>query len=135
MDDVKRFIDSDRLAKHLGIEMLDHGAGTARARMAIQDYHLNSAGTLHGGATFALADAVFAAASNSHGTLAMAINVSISYFKALKGGTVTASAEEVSLGPKLGTYLVTVRDDGGETVALFQGTVYRKNEGLPAAGA
>lgn len=130
VDDVKRFVDNDRLAKHLGIEMLEHAHGRARARMTIQDHHLNSAGTLHGGAIFALADAVFAAASNSHGTLAVAINVSISYFKAIKSGTVTAAAEEVSFSPKLATYLVHVHDDAGNPVSLFQGTVYRKKETL-----
>ncbi len=47
---------------------------TALTSMIIN--HLNSAGTLRGGAIFALADAVFSAASNSRGTLAMVVNVS-----------------------------------------------------------
>ena len=130
MDDLTRFLDKDRLAKHLGIEILDHAPGRARGRMRIRDHHLNSAGTLHGGAIFTLADAVFAAASNSHGTLAMAINVSISYFKAIESGTVTAEAEEASFNPKLATYLVRVRDEAGTQIALFQGTVYRKKQTL-----
>ena len=98
--------------------------------MVVRSHHLNSAGTVHGGAIFALADAVFAAASNSHGTLAMAINVSISYFKAVSSGTLSASAEEVSLNPKLATYLIPVTDDKGNRIALFQGTVYRKKESV-----
>jgi acyl-CoA thioesterase len=98
--------------------------------MALQDHHLNSAGTVHGGAIFALADAVFSVASNSHGTLAMAINVSISYFKAVSSGTLFAAAEEVSINPKLATYLITVRDEAGNKIALFQGTVYRKKDSL-----
>ena len=64
---------------------------------------------LHGGAIFALADAVFSAASNSHGTLAVAINVSISYFKAVNSGALTATAEEASFNPRLATYLITVQ--------------------------
>ena len=130
MDDVKRFVDNDRFAKHLGIEMLEYAGGRAKARMHIKDHHLNSAGTVHGGAIFGLADAVFSAASNSHGTLAMAINVSISYFKAVTGGTLIAEAEEASINPKLATYLIPVHDDKGNKVALFQGTVYRKKEGV-----
>jgi len=39
-------------------------------------------------------------------------------------------AEEVSLHPKLATYLVSVQDDRGNRIALFQGTVYRKKEKL-----
>lgn len=130
MTDVKKFVDNDRFAKHLDIEMLEYGNGKAKAVMVIQDHHLNSAGTVHGGAIFALADAVFSAASNSHGTFAMGINVSISYFKAVSGGTLTAVAEEVSINPRLATYLIPVCDDQGNKIALFQGTVYRKKEGV-----
>jgi acyl-CoA thioesterase len=130
MDDVRQFVDRDRLAKHLGIEVLEHADGKAKARMAIREHHLNSAGMVHGGAIFALADAAFSAASNSRGTLAVAINASISYLKAACGGTLTAAAEEISLTPKLATYLIHVRDGEGNEIALFQGTVYRKKESL-----
>jgi len=130
MDNVKKFIDNDRFAKHLDIEMLEYSKGSAKARMLIKGHHLNSAGTVHGGAIFALADAVFSAASNSHGTLAMAINVSISYFKAVSNGLLTAAAEEVSINPKLATYLIPVEDEKGNRIALFQGTVYRKKENV-----
>lgn len=130
MEDLKKFVAKDHFARHLGIEVLEYSEGKARATMEIRSHHLNSAGTLHGGAIFSLADAVFAVASNSHGTLAVAINVSISYFKAVKSGTLTAEAEEVSLNPRLATYLIRVEDEKGDAIALFQGTVYRKKERL-----
>ncbi len=130
MDTLKRFVEHDRYAKHLGIEMLEYGQGKAKARMEVKTHHLNSAGMLHGGAIFSLADAVFSAASNSHETLAVAINVSISFFKAIKSGSLTASAEEVSFNPKIATYLINVHDDTGNKIALFQGTVYRKKDAI-----
>ncbi|NOX20370.1 MAG: PaaI family thioesterase [Nitrospirae bacterium] len=130
MEQMENFISNDRFAKHLGIEVFDAKEGRAKGHMRIEKHHLNSAGTLHGGAIFALADAVFSAASNSHGTLAMAIDVSISYFKAVKEGTIYAEAEEISVNPKLGTYLITIKDDSGNTIALFKGTVYRKSTPL-----
>src|SRR5512135_58531 len=130
VDILKKFVDRDHFAKHLGIEMLEFGAGKAIARMMLQQHHLNSAGTVHGGAIFSLADAVFSVASNSHGTLAVAINVSISFFKAVKSGTLYAEGREVSFNPKLATYLIDVKDEAGNAIALFQGTVYRKKETL-----
>jgi acyl-CoA thioesterase len=130
MDALKRFVQNDRFAKHLDVEMLEYGNGRARARMPVGRHHLNSAGTVHGGAIFALADAVFSAASNSHGTLAMAINVSISFFRAVREGVLVAEGREVSLNPKLATYLIEVADEGGNSVALFQGTVYRKKDSI-----
>jgi acyl-CoA thioesterase len=60
----------------------------------------------------------------------MAINVGISFFKAVTIGALTAEANEVSLNPKLATYLVNVTDDGGNAIALFQGTVYRKKDNI-----
>ena len=130
MDTLRNFVENDRYAKHLGIEMLEYAGGKAKARMEIKSHHLNSAGMLHGGAIFALADAVFSAASNSHGTLAVAINVSISFFKAVNSGILTASAEEASFNPRLATYLINVTDAKGDKIALFQGTVYRKKESI-----
>jgi acyl-CoA thioesterase len=130
MDAMKKFVQKDHFARHIGVEMLEHGKGTAKARMEISDHHLNSAGMVHGGAIFSLADAVFSVASNSHGTLSVAINVSISFFKAATSGTLFAKAEEVSINQKLATYLITVTDDAGDTIALFQGTVYRKKDSI-----
>jgi len=130
MDILKKFVQKDHFAAHLGVEMLECGDGRARAKMTLQKHHLNSAGMTHGGAIFSLADAVFSAASNSHGTLAVAINVSISFFKAVSSGTLTAEAEEVSLNPKLATYVITVKDENASRIALFQGTVYRKKDSL-----
>jgi acyl-CoA thioesterase len=130
MDDLKKFVEKDSFAKHLGVEMLEYGHGKAKAKMEIKPYHLNSAGKLHGGAIFSLADAVFSVASNSHGTLAVAINVSISFFKAMTKGALMAEANEVSINPKLATYLINVKDESGDLIAQFQGMVYRKKDNI-----
>ncbi len=124
----KYFCEKDQLAKHLGIELLRVEAGTAIARMEIRPFHLNGAGVVHGGAVFSLADFAFAAASNSHGILSLSINANISIVKALQEGVLTAEASELSLNPKLATYMVTVTDQEGDTVAIFQGMVYRKKQ-------
>jgi acyl-CoA thioesterase len=127
MDDLRRFVERDAFARHLDIELLEYGDGAATARMTVAPHHLNSAGTLHGGAIFSLADAAFSAASNSHGVLAASIDASISYFRAATSGTLTARAREVACNPKLGTYLIDVTDESGALVAHFRGTVYRKS--------
>ncbi|MBL7215616.1 MAG: hotdog fold thioesterase [Phycisphaerae bacterium] len=131
MEKIKNFLKKDRYAKHSGIELLDVSKGTAKAVMAIREEHLNGVGIAHGGAIFTLADFVFAAASNSHGTVAVAINANISYVKAATGGTLTAQAKEVSLNPKIATYSVRVTDETGDLVASFQGMVYRKKTEVP----
>ena len=131
MEEIKQFIaKNDRFAKLAGIELLEVAEGTASARMKITRQHLNGVNTVQGGAIFTLADLTFAAASNSHGNVAVAINVSIAYIKAIGRGTLFASAKEVSRNPKLALYLVEITDESGDLVATFQGMVYRKKEKL-----
>jgi acyl-CoA thioesterase len=100
--------------------------------MPLRGSHLNGVASGHGGVIFSLADFVFAAAVNSHGTIAVAINANISYIKAVREGDVlTAEANEVALHPKLAVCSVMITDQGNDIVASFQGTAYRKNRELP----
>lgn len=131
MEKVREMLSNDRYAGHSGIELVEVGPGTATVRMTVGDKHLNGVGVVHGGAIFTLADFAFAAASNSHGVIAVAINASISYVKAAKEGMLTATAGETSINPKLATYQVRVTDDAGELIATFQGMVYRKTPKPP----
>ncbi len=125
-EDFNKFYNNDQFAQYVGIELLEASAGRASARMEIKEQHLNSMGTVHGAALFALADLVFAVASNSHGNIAMAINANISYYQATKEGTLTATGREVSLNPKLASYKIDITNEHGELIATFQGMVYRK---------
>jgi len=136
MQELKEFFSAeDKFARHTGIDLVDVGPGWAKASMKIQPFHQNGARTVHGGAIFTLADFAFAVASNSHGTLAMGINTSVSFVKAATRGTLYAEAVEQSKGSKLASYSVMVTDDTGDVVAIFQGMVYRKKEPILPAGS
>ena len=128
---IEYFGTYDRFAKHAGIELVSVSDGGAKAKLEIEEYHLNSAGVAHGGAIFTLADFAFAAASNSDGKMALSINASINFLKAAQGGTLYAEAKQVSLHKKLGTYSIRVTDEKDNLIATFQGLVYRKNVDLP----
>ena len=131
-DLLRRYMSQDRLAVTLGMEIVDIRPGRAEVRMRLDERHLNGAGIAHGGAIFSLADVAFAAASNAHGTLAVALDVTISFVKAVTSCVLTARAEELSLGSRTGVYAVRVTNELGEVVALFQGTVYRKKTPIAA---
>ncbi len=130
MNDLKTFFKGDHFAEHVGIELLDISPGKAKARMDIKKEHLNGLDIVHGGAIFTLADLAFAAAANSHGTVAIAININVSYMKATSEGTLYAEATETSLNPKLGTYSVSITSEEGDLIATFQGMAYRKKDKL-----
>ena len=131
MKAIKEFFKGDQFAARNNIELLEAGNGNARAKMTLHPHHLNGLGTVHGGAIFTLADFAFAAACNSHGTVSVALNVSITFMKAATTGTLWADAREVSKNFKVGSYAIEIKDDLGELVAQFQGLAYRKKDKLP----
>jgi acyl-CoA thioesterase len=130
MERIKHFFKKDRFAAHAGIELVSVTPGQAVSRMHLQPEHLNGMGTAHGGALFTLADFTFAAACNSHGTVAVAISASINFIKAATEGWLKAEARELSKNARLGTYTVEVTDEQGELVAIFQGLAYRKKDAI-----
>jgi len=122
-------IEKDALARHLGIEILDVGPGHATTSVKITKQLLNGAGITHGGLVFSLADVALAAACNSRGPLALALNVNISFLKAThEGSELTAFAQEENLSRKTGLYRIEVKDAAGECIAIAQGVVYRKTQ-------
>ena len=132
MSSLHEYLQRDAFAGLCGIDLVSVAPGHAVARMAIEPQHLNALGIVQGGAIFTLADYAFAAASNSHGTVAVGINVSITYVKSAASGVLTAEAREVALNPKLATYTVNVTDAAGALIAVFQGLVYRKSQSIDA---
>jgi acyl-CoA thioesterase len=117
----------DQVAKLLQINLVEVAPGYAKAKMEIKESHLNGVGTLHGGIMFSLADYVFAVAANSYGTPTVAVQASISYYKAPAGPILTAESKELSNGRKICSYEVDLRDTDGTPVAKFTGTGYRKS--------
>jgi len=128
MDRTAKFFGRDRFAALAGIRLVEVAPGRAVAEMEVSDHHFNAVDVVHGGAIFTLADFAFAAASNSHGQVALAINASISYFHPARGRKLTAEATEVSANNRLASYNVDVFDDEQKLVARFSGMVYRKKE-------
>jgi acyl-CoA thioesterase len=128
MEKVKQRLRNDQFAALSNIELLSVSPGRATARMTLHPHHLNGIGTVQGGAIFTLADFAFAAASNSHGTVAVAVNASITFMKAATTGTLWAEAKELAKNFKIGTYSVEIKDDHGDLIAQFQGLAYRKKD-------
>lgn len=122
-------ISQDPFARFLGIELLELGPGTSKVTMIVQEHMLNFHGIPHGGVIFSLADAAFAAASNSHGQTALALAVTINYLAAVPVDTrLVAEATEESLGNRTSLYRLAVKAEDGTLVALAHGRAHRKKE-------
>ena len=130
-DTAKIVFARDRYAALTGVEIIEVQKGYCKARLVIEDKHLNAANVVQGGAIFTLADLAFAVASNSHGQLALAINANISFLRGKSKGILYAIATEVGEPKRLGAYDVLITDEQDEIIARFNGMVYRKNQKLP----
>ena len=131
LDETKQRIQKDRFAHYLGIELLELDAGRSKVTMTLSEDMVNFCGIPHGGAIFSLADVAFAAAANSYGQVAVALNVSINFLAAVPIGTqLYAEASEESLGHRTAVYRLAVTTEEGTLVALCHGTVYRKSQSL-----
>lgn len=124
----RRLVRGDRWAAAAGASLVEVREGYALARMRLRPVHLNGVAVAQGGAVFTLADFAFAAACNSHGTVAVALDVSITFARAATKGPLTAEAREESLSRRVSVYNVRVTDGRGEIVAFFRGTAFRKEE-------
>jgi acyl-CoA thioesterase len=105
------------------------GAGTCQLHYTVQPEMLNGFGMVHGGIVFSAADSAFAFACNSHGRLAVALDVAITFTKSAKvGETLRVEVKEVHLGHKISLYDITTRNEKDEIIAVFKGTAYRTSK-------
>ena len=124
--ETRRRIERDPYCKQLGIELEELGPGTATMSITITEDDVNFHGTPHGGAINSLADAAFAAASNSHGETAFALETNISYLEAADvGETLTATASETHRTRRTAEYEIVVLGEADNRIATFRGRVYR----------
>lgn len=122
------FFERDRFAAYNGIKLVQVKPGFAVTEMTVTAEHLNGLGIVQGGAIFTLADFAFAAASNAAGQTTVGINAHVAYFKASKGGKLTAEAKEVSGAKKITGYNVEVFNEHKELIAHLSFTGYKKKD-------
>ena len=118
-----KMAQNDRVLTLLGIEVEEVRAGFAKLSMTISEHMLNGFGIAHGGMTFTLADTAFAYACNSRNRLTVAAHCQVKFTKMVhRGDRLTAIATERSLDDRIGIYDVSVENQDGEVVAIFEGT-------------
>lgn len=116
----------DAFSQWLGVELLEIREGYSRIKMTIRKEMVNGLGIAHGGIAFSLADSAFAFACNNRNNFSVALDVTISFIKAVHVDDVlVAEAKEVHNGRSTGVYLITVTNQHAEQVALFKGTCFR----------
>jgi acyl-CoA thioesterase len=125
-------IEKEPFGKKFGFKLKDVRAGYAKVEMLFTQEMENMFGMAHGGAIFSLIDAAFEIASNSHGTMAVALSMNINYLASPeKGAMLTAEAREINRTKKTAAYEIRATDDSGKLLASCQALVYRLEKPLP----
>jgi len=128
---VDKMMDHDAFSQWMDVKVLDIKEGYSKIQMTIRKEMVNGFGIVHGGLPFSLADSAFAFACNNRNNLSVALDVTITFTKAVNvGDTLTAEAKEVHNGRSTGVYLITVVNQKNEQVALFKGTCFRTGKTL-----
>jgi len=126
-----QMLQEDAFSKWLGIKLIEAGEGYSRISMVVRPEMVNGFGIAHGGIAFSLADSAFAFACNNRNNLSVALDVTISFIKAVHiDDELFAEAKEIHSGRSTGVYLITVTNQHNSTIALFKGTCFRTGRKL-----
>ncbi len=129
---ILRQVEREPFAQKFGMKLIGLDDGYSKVEMNFTEDMENIFGMAHGGTVFAVIDEAFETASNSHGTVAVALNMNITYVSTpSKGCKLTAEAKELSLTNKTASYDIKVFDDGERLIASCQALVYRTGKPLP----
>ncbi|UCD57910.1 MAG: hotdog fold thioesterase [Candidatus Hydrogenedentota bacterium] len=129
---IRREVKNEPFARKMGLELEALDKGYSLVKMKFTSDMENIFGMAHGGAIFSLIDEAFETASNSHGSMAVALNMNTTYLAPPSpGDTLVAEAKEINRTNRTANYYITVKNQAGELLATCQALVYRKKESLP----
>jgi len=125
-------VSMEGYAVKMGLKLIELSSGGAVVEMVPRKDDENIFGMVHGGAIFSLIDEAFQASCNSHGRVAVALNINVMFHAPPAfNQTLRAESREHHRSKKTATYHITVTDETGTLIASCQALAYRKRETLP----
>jgi len=128
-----RAVRKEPFAQALKMELVTLDEGYSAVEMAYDPAAMdNIYARAHGGAIFALIDEAFETACQTHGTIAVALNVNVTYVTSPEAGArLRAEAQEVSKTNKTAAYDIKVLDHEGQIIATCQALAFRTGKPIP----
>lgn len=114
------------LTQHLGIDVVEATAERVIATMPVTPDHHQPMGFLHGGATVALAETVASIGAflrAPEGYVAFGMEINANHLRAVRTGTLTATATPLHAGRTSQVWEIDVRDDAGHRVCISRCTL------------
>ncbi len=130
---IENAVRTEPFARALGMELLELAEDRSLVEMTyIPEQMDNIYGRTHGGAVFALIDEAFETVCQTDGTIAVALNVNVTYVSSPEpGARLRAEAVQVSRTRKTALYDIKVTDQNGRLVATCQALAFRTGKPIP----
>jgi acyl-CoA thioesterase len=120
-------------AKEMKINLVELELGYSAVEMIYDPASMNNIyERAHGGAVFALIDEAFETAGQTDGTIAVALNVNVTYVSSPQPGVrLRAEAKQASRTKKTAGYDIKVTDQSGNLIATCSALAYRTGKPIP----
>ena len=130
---ITQAVKREPFAQALKMELIELEDGYSVVRMVNDPDKMNNIyNRAHGGALFGLIDEAFETAAQTEGTIAVALNVNITYVASPRPGVVLeAQARQISQTKKTAVYEIKVRDQDDSLIATCQALAYRTGKPIP----
>ena len=126
-------VEKEPFAKALKVNLIELELGYSLVEMKYDPANMNNIyERAHGGALFALIDEAFETASQTDGTIAVALNVNVTYVSSPQAGVrLHAEAKRVSQTKKTSSYDIKVSDENNNLIATCSALAYRTGKPIP----
>ena len=130
---IETAVVQEPFARSMGIELLNLEDGYSLVEMVYDPSRQNNIyGRAHGGAVFGLIDEAFETAGQTDGTVAVAMNVNVTYIASPEpGDRLHAEARRVAQTKRTANYDIKVTDSSGRLIAICQALAYRTGKPIP----
>lgn len=130
---IETAVGQEPFARSMGIELHGLDEGYSRVEMVYEPSRQdNIYGRAHGGAVFGLIDEAFETAGQTDGTVAVAMNINVTYVASPDpGDRLSAEARRVAQTKRTATYDIKVTDGNGRLIAVCQALAYRTGKPIP----
>jgi acyl-CoA thioesterase len=126
-------VEKEPFAKAMKMNLIQLELGYSEVEMKYDPADMNNIyQRAHGGALFALIDEAFETASQTDGTIAVALNVNVTYVSSPQPGVkLRAEAKRVSQTKKTASYDIKVSDENDNLIATCSALAYRTGKPIP----
>ena len=126
-------VEREPFAAAMGIQLKELDDGYSLVEMQYEPEKMNNIyARAHGGAIFALIDEAFETAGQTDGTIAVALNVNVTYVSSPDPGVrLTAKAKRVSQTKRTASYEIKIKDQDGNLISTCNALAYRTGKPIP----